>query len=67
MGRLNPRQWQVIEFLREYYYTYGRAPMNRQMKEGTGLSLLELQELFPEGLKKGARRLAGLPNPKTCM
>jgi tRNA 2-thiouridine synthesizing protein E len=29
--------------------------------------LVELESLFPGGIKKGARRLAGLPNPKTCI
>ncbi|MGA2402922.1 MAG: TusE/DsrC/DsvC family sulfur relay protein [Syntrophobacteraceae bacterium] len=57
---------QVVHFLREFYAYHGRSPLNRQIKEGTGLSALELQQLFPEGIKQGARRLAGLPNPKTC-
>lgn len=58
--------WQVIGFFREFYEYHGRAPLNQQIRKGTGLSLLELQRLFPGGLKNGARRLAGLPNPKTC-
>jgi tRNA 2-thiouridine synthesizing protein E len=58
--------WQVIRFLREYYLQNGRAPLNRQLKSGIGMSLLEIESLFPGGLKQGARRLAGLPNPKTC-
>ncbi len=67
LSGLDQKQWAVLDFLREFYYTYGRAPLNRQLKEGTGLSLMELQKMFPDGIKKGARRLAGLPNPKTCM
>ena len=55
-----------IRFLREYYACNGRAPLNNQLRKGTGMSLLELDDLFPEGIKMGARRLAGLPNPKTC-
>jgi tRNA 2-thiouridine synthesizing protein E len=58
--------WQVIRFLREYYLQNGRAPLHRELKKGTGMSLLEIENLFPGGLKQGARRLAGLPNPKTC-
>ncbi|MGO9021002.1 MAG: TusE/DsrC/DsvC family sulfur relay protein [Syntrophobacteraceae bacterium] len=57
---------QVVRFLREFYAHQGRNPLNHQLKKGTGLSALELQYLFPEGIKMGARRLAGLPNPKTC-
>ena len=63
---LGDAHWNVLNFLREYYQQNGRAPLNRQLKQGMGMSLLELQGLFPEGLKQGARRLAGLPNPKTC-
>jgi len=57
---------QVVRFLREFYAYNGRAPLNNQLRKGIGLSLLELEALFPGGLKHGARRLAGLPNPKTC-
>ena len=60
------RHWQVVRFLREFFAYNGRAPLNNQLRKGTGMSLLELDDLFPEGIKMGARRLAGLPNPKTC-
>jgi tRNA 2-thiouridine synthesizing protein E len=30
------------------------------------LSLMEMESLFPGGIKHGARRLAGLPNPRSC-
>jgi tRNA 2-thiouridine synthesizing protein E len=63
---LTDTHWQVIRFLREYYLQNGRAPLNRQLKAGLGMSLMEIESLFPGGLKLGARRLAGLPNPKTC-
>ena len=64
---LDPVQWRVLRFLRQYYLYHGRAPMNRELKAGTELSLVELERLFPDGIKLGARRLAGLPNPKTCL
>ena len=60
-------QWRVITYLREYYAHNGRAPMNRQLRDGTGLSLVELERLFPDGIRNGARRLAGLPNPRSCL
>lgn len=63
---IQDRQWHVIRFLREFYAINGRAPSHRQFREGTGLSLLELEKLFPGGIRHGARRLAGLPNPKDC-
>lgn len=66
LGDMGKEHWRVISFLREFYEYNGRAPLNRDLKKGTGLSLLEMQGLFPAGLKDGARRLAGLPNPKSC-
>jgi tRNA 2-thiouridine synthesizing protein E len=66
LAPVTDRHRQVIRFLREYYAYNGRAPLNHQLRTGTGMSLLELDDLFPEGIKMGARRLAGLPNPKTC-
>ncbi len=63
---LTDKHWRVVRFLREFYAQNGRSPLNHQLRKGTELSALELQHLFPEGIKLGARRLAGLPNPKTC-
>jgi TusE/DsrC/DsvC family sulfur relay protein len=63
---LSEVHWRVILFLRAFFSNNGRAPLNRQLKEGTLLSMRELEDLFPGGIKYGARRLAGLPNPKTC-
>jgi dissimilatory sulfite reductase related protein len=58
--------WGTIRFLRTFYLTNGRAPLNRDIKRETGLNILELERLFPGGIRHGARRMAGLPNPKTC-
>ena len=66
LAELVEKHWRVIRFLREFYAGHGRAPLNSQLKKGTGMSLLELETVFPGGIKNGARRLAGLPNPKTC-
>jgi tRNA 2-thiouridine synthesizing protein E len=67
IASLSEAQWRVLRFLRGYYGTNGRAPLNRDLRAGTGLTLLELERLFPDGIKLGARLLAGLPNPKTCL
>lgn len=67
MTDLGDVHWRVLRFLRGYYLRNGRAPMNRELKAGTELSLVELERLFPDGIRMGARRLAGLPNPKTCL
>jgi TusE/DsrC/DsvC family sulfur relay protein len=66
VAALTDLQWQVLRFLRAYYLQNGRAPLNRQIKSGTGLSLMEIENLFPGGIKQGARQLAGLPNPRSC-
>ena len=58
---LDETRWRVLRFIRSFYLETGRAPRNRRVKEGTGLSLLDLEALFPDGIKFGARRLAGLP------
>lgn len=66
IDRLNDAQWAVIRFLRNYFSYHGRAPMNRDLKEGLGISLLDLESLFPGGIRRSARRVAGLPNPRSC-
>jgi tRNA 2-thiouridine synthesizing protein E len=66
LQQMNETHWRVIRFMRSYYLNYGRAPLNRDLKAGTGMSLMELESLFPEGIRQGARRVAGLPNPKSC-
>ena len=65
--KLTETHWTVIRFMREYYFTYGRAPLNSQLKKGTGLSIMEIKKLFDSGIKKDGRRIAGLPNPKACL
>jgi dissimilatory sulfite reductase related protein len=67
MPGLTDAQWRVIGFLRQFYLENGRSPLNRRLSAGVGMSLLELEQLFPRGIKYGARRLAGLPNPKICL
>jgi tRNA 2-thiouridine synthesizing protein E len=64
---LDETQWRVIRFMREFYFYHGRAPMNRDLKAGTGLTLMALEGLFSQGIRMGARRLAGLPSPKACL
>jgi len=66
MENLTAIHWKVLRFFREYCFNNGRAPLNRHLRQGTGMSLMELESLFPQGIRLGARRLAGLPNPQTC-
>ncbi len=66
IGTLSQGQWQVIHFLRAYYLGNGKAPLHSELKTGLGCSLMELESMFPGGIRKGARLLAGLPNPQSC-
>lgn len=66
LDALSEPHLRVIRFLREFYGYHGRAPLNGELRKGTGIALMELERLFPKGIKQGARRLAGLPNPRTC-
>jgi len=66
LSELNMTHWHVIGFLRDYYFTSGKVPLNVELRKGTGLSLSAIEACFPRGIKQGARRIAGLPNPKSC-
>jgi dissimilatory sulfite reductase related protein len=66
LTELREIHWRVIRFLREYYFTKGKSPLNSELKKGTGLTLAEIEASFPNGIRRGARRLAGLPNPRGC-
>ena len=66
VDNLNEEQWRILRFIREFYFYHGRSPMNKDLKEGIKRPLSELEQIFPGGITNGARRLAGLPNPKTC-
>lgn len=67
LEQLSAEQWKVLRFLRDFYFQNGRAPLNRQLAAGTEMSMRAIEALFPGGIKHGARRLAGLPNPKACL
>jgi dissimilatory sulfite reductase related protein len=61
LGQLGETHWKVLRFIREFYLSNGRAPRNRPMRESTGLTMREIEGLFPGGIKLGALRFAGLP------
>ena len=66
IGNLTEEHWCVLRFVREYYLEEGKEPMNHKIKLGTGMSMKRIVELFPEGIARGVKRLAGLPRPKGC-
>jgi TusE/DsrC/DsvC family sulfur relay protein len=66
IGELTDEHWRVIEFVQEYYATYGSGPPVVKVHKETGLSSDDICRLFPCGMVKGAYRLAGLPRPPGC-
>ena len=49
LEEIGETHWRVIRFLRNFYFHNGRAPLNRDLKAEIGLSLMEMEALFPEG------------------
>jgi len=66
IGPLTDDHWKVIEFVQDYYATYGSGPPIVKVHKVTGLTSEDICRLFPCGMVKGAYRLAGLPRPPGC-
>ena len=66
IGPLTDEHWKVIEYVQEYYESYGKGPPVVKVHKETGLSSADICDLFPCGMVKGAYRLAGLPRPPGC-
>jgi tRNA 2-thiouridine synthesizing protein E len=71
---LTPEHWEVLNYLRKFYFKYGIMPMVRllmkHMREdfGAGKSSQEyLYKLFPGGPSRQGSRIAGLPEPQGCI
>jgi tRNA 2-thiouridine synthesizing protein E len=71
---LSKDHWEVIEFLREFYFTYGISPMVKIIMKhiaediGKEKSTREyLYSLFPKGPARQGSRIAGLPEPQGCI
>ena len=71
---LGEEHWEVLNFLREFYFTYGVSPMvkilMKYMTEDLGAekaSREHLYTLFPHGPSRQGSRIAGLPEPQGCI
>lgn len=64
---LSEDHWKVINYLRDYFFQFGIAPMIRKLCKETGFSLKQIYQLFPSGPAKGACKIAGLPKPTGCV
>ena len=58
---LTEDHWKVVNYMRRYYLEFRTVPPVRKMARDTGISLRELKVLFPDGLTRGACRIAGIP------
>ena len=58
---LSDTHWRVLKFWRTYYFTKGKAPLNSQLKKGTGLTMAEIQACFPEGCAEPPGGWRGCP------
>ena len=66
LDTLTDQHWKIIHFIRDFYIQEGRSPLHKELRSSTGITMMEIERLFPGGIRHGARRLAGLPNPKMC-
>ncbi len=71
---LTPDHWEVLNFLRSFYFEYGITPMvkilMKHMAEELGperASRDHLYSLFPKGPSRQGSRIAGLPEPQGCI
>lgn len=71
---LTPAHWEVINFMRQFYFKYGLTPMvhllmkhlrdDQFVKQG---SKEYIYKLFPGGPSRQGSRFAGLPEPQGCI
>lgn len=71
---LSPAHWEILFFIRDYYFQFQHLPNARMFAAAIRKRLGEekansryLQKLFPKGPLKYASKLAGLPKPPTCL
>lgn len=71
---LTPEHWEVIRFLRMFYFKYGIVPMVRLLMKHMRTELGAdkgredyLYKLFPGGPSRQGSRIAGLPEPQGCI
>jgi len=71
---LTDRHWEIIRFIRAYYFEYKHLPNARMFVKAVAKALGEdkgnsryLHQLFPDGPLKYVCKLAGLPKPPGCL
>ena len=66
MEELTGQQWKMIHFLRGYYMENGKAPLNRDIRRQTGLSLLRSNSFFRGVSGAGQDAWPGFPIQKVA-
>ena len=64
---LTDEHWQLIKYIRNYFYSYGVAPMVRKVCRDNKMDLDQVYKLFRSGPAKGACKVAGLAKPTGCV
>lgn len=71
---LTDAHWEVLRFLRKFYFQYGITPMVRLLMKHMRNQMGEeksskdyLYRLFPGGPSRQGSRIAGLPEPQGCV
>ncbi len=71
---LTEAHWEVLNFLRKFYFEYGIAPMVKILRKHMAHELgpeqasrERLYGLFPGGPSRQGSRMAGLPEPQGCI
>jgi len=71
---LSKAHWELIHFLRKFYFQYGISPMVKLITKHMSSQFGEnksneeyLYKLFPAGPARQGSRIAGLPEPQGCI
>ena len=71
---LTKEHWEVMNFMRQFYFSYGITPMVRllmkKLNEEPSASKFSneyMYKLFPGGPSRQGSRIAGLPEPQGCI
>jgi TusE/DsrC/DsvC family sulfur relay protein len=67
VASLGADHWKLLQCLRDHYFEHGVMPMIRVLCRKSGLDLKRIYVLFPSGPTRGAWKVAGLPDPDTCV
>ncbi len=67
VNEMGKEHWKLVNYLRQHYLDFERAPMIRKLCKQTDLTLKRVYELFPSGPANGACKVAGMPNAKGCV